>query len=327
MRFVSYSLDHSEEPRFGFLENGFVVDVVRAAIWTKEVNGNNEFLSIPTTLRTALKNWSSNFSRLQKLAVNIPSSSLSNLTAGGKKAAYPEKEVAYYPPVFDTPSFRNFNAFEQHVKSSRKLIGLDIPEAWYQTPAFYFSNHNSLFGHQSFIQYPEGALEFDFGLEMGAYLAEGGKNITHGYSGEFIAGYTIINDWSARDFQKKEMSLNQGPAKGKDFATSVGPAMVTPDELESNIVDGKLSLRMEASVNGRKLSCGNSGDLYHSFGSMIEYASRNVQLKAGDLIGSGTVGTGCILELIPENTGGWLKPGDLVSLSIEGLGTLENRVE
>ncbi|MBT4785002.1 MAG: fumarylacetoacetate hydrolase family protein, partial [Candidatus Marinimicrobia bacterium] len=139
--------------------------------------------------------------------------------------------------------------------------------------------------------------------------------------------YTILNDWSSRNLQRDEMPMSLGPAKGKDFASSFGPYMVTPDEIESaRKKDGKLHLQMTCHVNGEKISDGNTNDLYHSFETMIERASMNTKLMPGEYIGSGTVGTGCILELRPENTGGWLNKGDVVTLEIERLGILENKI-
>ena len=141
-----------------------------------------------------------------------------------------------------------------------------------------------------------------------------------------IAGYAVLNDWSARAIQRKEMKVGLGPAKGKDFATSVGPCLVTPDELTDRRQGKGFDLTMTARVNGRELSRGNWSDITYSFGEMIARASRGVWLRPGDLIGSGTVGTGCILELGPEAAGGWLQPGDMVELEIERLGVLRNRI-
>jgi len=327
LRFVSYSLRETDQPRFGYIENGYVIDILRAAIWAKETQSNNDFLSIPTSLKTTLEDWSLNLSRLKELSSLIPRSIIPTIYGGGKTGSFPVEDVILHPPVYDPPSFRDFYAFEQHVKTARKFRGQEVPEIWYKIPVFYFSNHNSLLGHKAVIPYPHGTSEMDFELELGIIIAEGGRNIDRAEADKYIAGFTIINDWSARDIQREEMQLNLGPAKGKDFATSVGPVMVTPDELEQFKSDGKLNLTMSATINGKQVSEGNTSDLYHSFGAMIERASNNVFLKAGDLIGSGTVGTGCILELRPENTGGWLKSGDMVKLTIEAIGTLENRIK
>jgi fumarylacetoacetate (FAA) hydrolase len=141
-----------------------------------------------------------------------------------------------------------------------------------------------------------------------------------------VAGFTIMNDWSARDLQRIEMAVGLGPSKGKDFATSLGPELVTFDELADCYRDGRLHLEMTAAVNGRLLSRGNSGSMYWTWPRLLAHASRDTTLRPGDVLGSGTVGSGCILELTPEAAGGWLKPGDLVELTIERLGTLRNRV-
>jgi fumarylacetoacetate (FAA) hydrolase len=141
-----------------------------------------------------------------------------------------------------------------------------------------------------------------------------------------VAGFTIINDFSARDLQRAEMEVGLGPAKGKDFASAVGPILVTRDEFSDKIDKEKISLEMRARVNGRELSHGDSATLFHSFPKMIAQASRDSDLFPGDLIGSGTIGDGCILELGPENTGGWLKPGDVIELEIERIGVLHTRI-
>ena len=198
---------------------------------------------------------------------------------------------------------------------------------WYKIAIFYFSNPNCCYGHKEEIPYPKKTTELDFELEFAIIIGNGGSDIKSSDANKVIAGYTILNDWSSRNLQREEMPMSLGPAKGKDFASSFGPYMVTPDELENDWDDhGKLNLRMTCHVNGNLISDGNTNDLYHSFGDMIERASMNTKLVPGEYIGSGTVGTGCILELRPENTGGWIKKGDSVRLEIEKLGALENRI-
>ena len=209
-------------------------------------------------------------------------------------------------PVPDPPAFRDFYAFEQHVRAARKLRGLEMNPDWYKIPIFYFSNPNCCYGHGAEIPYPSKTTELDFELEFAVIIGNGGTNIKAEHAENVIAGYTILNDWSSRNLQREEMPMSLGPAKGKDFASSFGPYMVTPDELEDSWDEnGKLYLRMTCHVNNKKISDGNTNDLYHSFGKMIERASMNTKLIPGEYIGSGTVGTGCILELRPENTGGW----------------------
>ncbi len=143
---------------------------------------------------------------------------------------------------------------------------------------------------------------------------------------ECVAGFTIMNDWSARDIQRVEMAVGLGPSKSKDFATSLGPDLVPLAALQDRYRDGRLHLEMTASVNGRELSRGKASSMYWTWPQILAHASRDTELRPGDVLGSGTVGTGCILELTPEKAGGWLKAGDVVELTIERMGTLRNRV-
>ncbi len=230
------------------------------------------------------------------------------------------------PPVPRPPSFRDFYAFEEHVKTARSRRGLEMIPAWYEIPTFYFSNTGSLIGDEAEVAAPAGCQWLDYELELGVVIGKSGRDIAPEKAWEHVAGFTIINDLSARDLQRAEMAIGLGPAKGKDFATAVGPHLITIDELEGAIDGEKITLEMVARVNGRELSRGNSASLYHSWPQMIAHASRDAQLFPGDLLGSGTVGTGCILELGPENTGGWLKPGDVVELEIERLGCLRTKI-
>jgi fumarylacetoacetate (FAA) hydrolase len=232
-------------------------------------------------------------------------------TGGGKArehAEYPLEEVRLLAPVQRPPSVRDFYAFEQHVLNARAVTGRgEVPPEWYEIPVFYFSNPSAIYGPEDEIPYPENSEALDYELEVAAVIGADGK----------VGGFTIMNDWSARDLQRTEMRVGLGPAKGKDFATSLGPVVVTPDEL------GDLRLEMVARVNGEERSRGNLGDLYHSWESILEHAARNTVLRPGDVIGSGTVGTGCILEHGDER---WLQPGDQVELEVEGIGILRNRI-
>jgi fumarylacetoacetate (FAA) hydrolase len=182
-----------------------------------------------------------------------------------------------------------------------------VPPEWYEQPVFYFSNPASVYGPDAVVPYPEGSSQLDYELEVAAIVGAEGR----------IGGFTILNDWSARDIQLAEMRVGLGPAKGKDFATSLGPVVVTPDEL------GDLRLEMVARVNGEERSRGNLGDMYHSWDSIVAHAGRNTQLLAGDVLGSGTVGGGSILE---HDDGRWLEPGDVVELEVDGIGVLRNVV-
>ena len=232
----------------------------------------------------------------------------------------------FLPPIVRPSTFRDFYAFEQHVRTTRFRRGLDMVAAWYEIPVFYFSNPNSLIADNDAVVAPAGSHELDFELELGAVIGKRGRDIPPARAWEHVAGFTIINDFSARDLQRVELEVGLGPAKGKDFATAVGPMLVTRDEVSDRINGDKILLEMRARLNGRNLSYGNSSALHHSFPRMIAQASRDADLFPGDLIGSGTIGTGCILELGAENTDGWLKPGDVVELEIEKLGVLRTRV-
>jgi fumarylacetoacetate (FAA) hydrolase len=234
----------------------------------------------------------------------------SYFTGGGKPrdhAEYRLDEVELMPPLLKPSSVRDFYAFEQHVKTARGHRGLEVPDEWYRIPVFYFSNPNAIFGPEAEIPYPEGTEELDYELEVAAVIGAEGQ----------IGGFTVMNDWSARDLQREEMKVGLGPAKGKDFATSLGPVVVTPDEFDGS------SATMVARVNGEERSRGDLADMHHSWDTIVAHAARNTELGPGDVLGSGTVGTGCILEL---GDGRWLQPGDVVELEVEGIGTLRNRV-
>lgn len=237
-----------------------------------------------------------------------------------------EEKTRFLPPTIRRPSFRDFYAFLQHVQSARALRGLPVAEEWFEAPVFYFSNPNVFAGHGRSLQKPPYTEELDFELEIACIIAREGKDIPVEKAGEYIAGYTVLNDFSARDVQRCEMKVGLGPAKSKDFASGLGPWLVTPEEFVGRGKGKGFDLRMTARKNGRLISEGNFADIHFSFGEMIARASRGVTLYPGDVLGSGTVGTGCILELRPENTDGWLRPGDEIELEIEHIGRLRHTV-
>jgi fumarylacetoacetate (FAA) hydrolase len=236
------------------------------------------------------------------------------------------EEVTFHAPVHPL-TLRDFYAFETHVKTANRNRGQDVPENWYKFPVFYFSNPNNNYGHEDTIPYPSYTQALDYELEIAVVIGKPGINIRPEDAAEHVFGYTIFNDWSARDLQVQEMRVNFGPVKSKDFACSFGPVIVTPDELADKATDrvGIYDLEMVARVNGDELSRGNFNDIYWTFGDMIARASQSVMLRPGDLIGSGTVGTGCLYELT-KNQGPWLQHGDLVELEIERIGVLRNTV-
>ncbi len=237
-------------------------------------------------------------------------------------------EVEYLSPIATPPTVRDFYAFEQHVKAGRQWRGLDMEPDWYQLPVFYFSNPYAVTGCGD-VAVPPGATQFDFELEVAAIVGTPGRDVLPADGDAHIAGYCVLNDWSARDLQQREMKLSMGPVKGKDSATGLGPWFVTPDEIADSKTSTGYDLRMTCSVNGRTYSDAIWSDVYWSFGEMISYASRGTDVRPGDVIGSGTCGTGCILELSHRPDGDrfpWLQPGDEVIASVEGLGELRNTV-
>jgi 2-keto-4-pentenoate hydratase/2-oxohepta-3-ene-1,7-dioic acid hydratase in catechol pathway len=232
-------------------------------------------------------------------------------------------------PIPRPPTVRDFYAFEQHVATARRARGLDMEPDWYELPVFYFSNPYATVGPGASVRAPPGCEQFDYELEVAAIVGRGGGDLTPDEAEAHIAGYCILNDWSARDLQRREMKLSLGPAKGKDFATTLGPYLVTPDELESVRAGKAFDLTMTAAVNGREYSRASLADIHWSFGELIAYASRGTRVERGDVIGSGTCGTGCILELSLVHGSGaypWLQPGDLVELAVDRLGSVSTHI-
>jgi 2-keto-4-pentenoate hydratase/2-oxohepta-3-ene-1,7-dioic acid hydratase in catechol pathway len=247
----------------------------------------------------------------------------------GPVEVLPVADVRLRPPIPQPPSIRDFYAFEQHVKAGRERRGLEMDPVWYEIPVFYFTNPHVTIGDADTVAVPPGCEALDFELEMAAVIGRDAADLDPEEAEKVIVGYVVMNDWSARDLQMREMSVGLGPAKGKDFSTTMGPWMVTPDELAPFRKDLAFDLTMTAKVNGKEYSRGNASDIYWSFGEMVSFASRGSQLRTGDIVGSGTCGTGCIAELglrFGRDVYPWLKAGDEVELAIEHLGTIRNRV-
>jgi len=232
-------------------------------------------------------------------------------------------------PIPVPPSIRDFMAFEEHVVTSMEAIGQKVDPTWYEIPVFYFTNPAAVKGPRDEVAISPGSSQFDYELEVAAVIGREGSDIPPAEAENYIAGYTILCDWSARDLQAHEMRQGLGPAKGKDSATSLGPVLVTPDELEPHRSGKGFAMHMRASVNGVPYSEGSWSDIHWSFAQMIAFASRGTRLVPGDVIGSGTVGTGCILELSRVHGTQrfpWLKPGDRVRLEVDELGAIESTV-
>lgn len=228
-----------------------------------------------------------------------------------------DKPVKFDSPLDEIGMYRDFYAHEKHVKVGFEKRKEEVPAAWYEIPAYYKGGNTGFIGHDEIIPWPYYSQQLDYELELGLVIGRDGKNIKAKDIKKHIFGFTILNDISARDIQRKEMSIRLGPAKGKDWCSIMGPVIVTYDEFNYT----EPNLLMTARVNGEEWSRGQSGDSHYSWGEMIEHCGMEEWLRATDFLGSGTVGTGCGLELDK-----WIKPGDLLELEIEKIGTLKNIV-
>lgn len=294
------------------------------------------------------------------MALALPSNMLSLLRAGEEvmglvrrveeackgrrmKAVGKTDELRLLAPIPNPPSCRDAYAFRQHVATARRNRGVDMIPEFDQYPVFYFTNHNAIFGPGDVPVESDHLEKLDFELEAAVVIGKQGRNISSSEADSFIAGYTIMNDLSARVLQFEEMKLNLGPAKGKDFATVIGPWLVTPDELEEYKIESDFDLgrgydlKMSAWRKGKEVSSGNLKDMNWTFAEIIERVSYGVDIFPGDVIGSGTVGTGCFLELNgsaalqakkkdEEFTPVWLQDGDTIELEITGLGRLQSHI-
>ncbi len=253
----------------------------------------------------------------------------------------PVKDPELCAPVPNPPSCRDAYAFRQHVATARRNRGVPMIPEFDEYPIFYFTNHNAIYGEGDVEVEADHMHKLDFELEVAVVISKRGKNISSQDADSYIAGFTIMNDLSARLLQMEEMKLNLGPAKGKDFATTIGPWLVTPDELAAHKVETDFGLSydlvMKAFHNDRQISLGNMKDMTWTFAEIIERVSYGTEIFPGDVIGSGTVGSGCYLELNgtaaleakergDEFTPTWLQAGDRLELTIDGLGSLSNRM-
>jgi fumarylacetoacetate (FAA) hydrolase len=289
---------------------------------------------LPVTVNACLSDWQKVYPQLHILSNEIENS------PGRKNIGIPVDAVQVLAPVTDPGSLRDGYAFRQHVETARKNRGLEMTPVFDSFPVFYFGNHRTVTGPGPVYCMPDHFKKLDFELEVAIVISRRGKNIHASEGDTYIAGMMIMNDFSARSLQMEEMLLNLGPAKGKDFATTTGPWLVTLDELETHETSCKKNhtgkswdLKMSASVNGRIVSSGNLSDMEWTFAELIERASYGTELYPGDIIGSGTVGTGCFLELNGteklKNAGyreQWLQPDDEIELHIDLLGSLKNQI-
>lgn len=321
MKFVSF-LNSDNKERLGLYINGKVADLQKS--------GSDLGISVPDDILSFMRGGDEILNKAREIE--------KHLLANDFTAETPNKMLA---PVPHPTSCRDGYAFRQHVASARKNRGVDMIPEFDQFPIFYFTNHNAVFGEGDVIVELDHLHKLDFELEVAVVIGKYGKNVQAHEADDYIFGYTIMNDLSARLLQMEEMTLNLGPAKGKDFATIIGPWLVTPDELEEYKIStpkGNIyKLAMKAIHNGREVSSGNTKDITYSFAEIIERVSYGVAIQPGEVIGSGTVGTGCYLELNgtwaneakekgEEFEPKWLKDGDDITLEITGLGTLKNKI-
>ena len=320
MRLVSYLKD--EHDQLGILVDGTVYDM------------ETLHPDLPSSMGLFLNFWEDSLEMAQAAMDFLKSGRLS------KERGVPLESVQLLAPVPYPTSCRDAYAFRQHVAAARRNRNVEMIPEFDQYPVFYFTNHHSITGPGEVLCMPDHLEKLDFELEAAIVICKQGRNIRAEEADDYIGGLMILNDLSARRLQQEEMLLNLGPAKGKDFATTTGPWLVTLDELERFEIPAKeghvgksWNLPMKAIVNGVQVSEGNLGDMDWTFAEIIERASYGVDLYPGDVIGSGTVGTGCFLELNgtgklenPGYTEQWLQPGDVVELEIENIGILSNTI-
>jgi len=288
---------------------------------------------LPQTIMPMLEDWGTLSLIAQEAERSIKSGSLKI-----NSTAFDQAEIL--APVPRPTSCRDGYAFRQHVAAARRNRKVEMIPEFDEYPIFYFTNHNAIQGPGEIKCMPDHFKKLDFELEVAVVLGKKGRNFPASEADDYIAGYCIMNDMSARLLQMEEMKLNLGPAKGKDFSTVIGPWLVTPDELEEFKVPAKenhtgatYNLNMSCSVNGKQVSAGNTKDMDWTFAEIIERCAYGADVLPGDVIGSGTVGTGCFLELNgtgkltdPDYPEQWLNPGDVVEMEIDGLGILSNKI-
>lgn len=323
MRFVSFR--RKEKDRLGIEVTGKIYDLSKSA--------ESIDIEMPRRMRRFLQKWESNLALAKKVEEAIK--------AGKINDEFVVENAKLLAPVPKPTSCRDGYAFRQHVATARRNRGVEMIPEFDQFPVFYFTNHNAVFGEGDVYVEQDHLEKLDFELECAVVIGKKGINISAKDADNYIAGYMVMNDLSARTLQMEEMKLNLGPAKGKDFATTIGPYLVTSEELEKYRIEtpegNKYNLEMKAFHNGKQVSFGNLKDMNWTFAQIIERASYGVELLPGDVIGSGTVGTGCYLELNGTRTleakqkgeefkPVWLKGGDTIELEIEGLGKLKNKI-
>ena len=319
MKFVTYI--NQQTPEVGIIVNEKIYPV------------NKIDNSIPSQMSDILNDWDANMVKAKEVEAQI-------LTGNHETLSSSLEGSNLLAPVPNPTSCRDGYAFRQHVAAARRNRNVPMIAEFDQYPIFYFTNHNAIMGPGEIPCMPDHFQKLDFELEVAVVLGKRGRNVKAADADQYIAGFMIMNDMSARTLQMEEMLLNLGPAKGKDFSTVIGPWLVTPDELESFKVPAKsghvgnsYDLKMSCHVNGIQVSSGSVGDMDWTFAEIIERCAYGADIFPGDVIGSGTVGTGCFLELNgtgllndPSFKPQWLQAGDVVTMDITALGHLSNTI-
>src|SRR5262245_25896113 len=257
--------------------------------------------------------------------LELPDDPLTRLNSVlGSTEGVPLTSVRLRAPILQPPTVRDFMVYEGHASAGGTR---ELSDAWYRLPIFYFSNPLCIFGPDDAVPYPSASDQLDYELELAAVIGREGRNIAEADASSYIAGFTMFDDWRWRDLQRDEMEARLGPAKGKDSASSLGPWVVTSDELLPFIRDGRLHLRCSLKVNGATWMDNDAGVMYHTWGAIIERASRDSRIVPGDVIGSGTVTGGSIGEAIRNGfPARYLEPGDVVEIAVEHIGILRNTI-
>lgn len=307
--------------RVGAIHHQQVVDLNMAyARWLADQQEAQPYrladAQVPPTMLEFLEGGASTISAARRAKDYVAAFPASVKGPSGETIVYSVADVQLSAPLPNPPSLRDFIAFEDHIAATSKKRGQPIPPEWYKAPVYYKGNHRTIIGPDASLSWPLDTTKLDYELELACVIGRKGRDIPERQAEHYIAGYTIMNDFSARDIQFQEMACRLGPAKGKDFATALGPCLVTPDEIAD-----LGALTMIARVNGEEWSRGRFGTIHWSFPQMIEHVSRGETLYPGDVFGSGTVGGGCGLEMDR-----YLKPGDVVELEIQPIGVLRTPV-
>src|SRR5215470_16996689 len=301
MKLLTY--DAADGPRAGVVVDEQVLDVATLLRERDGLRDVRALLELPNDPLTRLK---------------------SALSSASSAQGLPLAKVRLRAPILQPPTVRDFMVYEGHASAGGTR---QLSNAWYRLPIFYFSNPLCIFGPEDAVPYPSASEQLDYELELAAVIGREASNVAEADALSYIAGFTIFNDWSCRDLQRDEMEARLGPAKGKDSASSLGPWIVTTDELASFIREGRLHVRCTLKVNGVQWMDNNGGLMYHSWGAMIERASRDSRLVPGDVLGGGTVTGGSIGEAIRNGfPARYLEPGDVVEIEVEGIGVLRNTI-